>query len=238
MKTYQNYFLVFLTSIFLPSALLAKQESYTYHSDTGGVSSNTTWIVEPRENYVEIKGTSDDGTTLMECCSEDYTFDKYTYKSTKEPIEYEFVRDGNILYVNANIKGEKKSLHHILKRNPWIQQLGFGLKGFAKSKAKNYYFCILSQKDFSLHDMAAKKEGVFPLKIGDKEYKAKKINLSLTGFKSLFWSAEIWFDTKTGDCLLYKGDEGPNTALTVTTLSSKKLLKTTDKKASPAKSKN
>lgn len=201
-----------------------KQTSYVYRSDTEGDVSDTTWVTEMKDDYIEIKGKNKEGSTLMECCPEDYTFDRFSYKSAIEPTQYEFVREGNILYIDADVNGKKTSLHHILKRNPWIQQLGFGLKGFAASKDKTYYFCILSQKDFALHDMVAKKEGIFPLKVGNKEYKAKKIHLTLAGFKSLFWSAEIWYDVATGDCILYKGDEGPSTPITVITLSAKKII--------------
>lgn len=194
---------------------------YTYQTTKEDQTTEKTWVVEKKEDYYFIIGKTKTGLTEIECDEEGY-FSRFYSKSFDEPAEYEIVRDGNHLWINGTFNGKKKSNYYLLKRNPWIQELGFGLKGFAMSNEETFYFCIVNASDFALHDMIAKKQEIAPLVIRENEYQAQKIHLTLPGLKGMFWSAEIWFDPKTGDCLLYKGNEGPSTPITTITLSSKK----------------
>lgn len=204
---------------------------YTYKSVKEDQSTKTIWNVKQKDEMYYINGKSKNSLTEIECDDQGY-FDRFYSKSFDQPIEYEIIRDGNHLWANGTFHGKKKSEYHFLKRNPWLQQLGFGLRAFAASTDETFYFCILNESDFALHDMVAKKQEIAPLKIDGKEYQAQKLHLTLPGFKGMFWSAEIWYDTKSGDCLLYKGNEGPKTPITTITLSSKKHLTKKNKKHS------
>jgi hypothetical protein len=69
--------------------------------------------------------------------------------------------------------------------------------------------------------MVAKKLEKETLKIHDTTYQAILVEVTLQGFKSMFWKAQIWYDAKTYDLLQYKSNEGPNTPTTTVTLVSK-----------------
>ena len=71
--------------------------------------------------------------------------------------------------------------------------------------------------------MQASKEGTERVKFNEKCGKREvlKVKISLTGFKKIFWKAELWFDQETGDLLKYRANEGPNTPTSTITLFSK-----------------
>jgi hypothetical protein len=69
--------------------------------------------------------------------------------------------------------------------------------------------------------MVAKKQGIEKLTIKEKTYDALEVVVTLQGFKSMFWKAQVWYDVKTNDLLQYKSNEGPHTPTTTVTLISK-----------------
>ena len=71
--------------------------------------------------------------------------------------------------------------------------------------------------------MIATKQGLEPLDVHGKTHQALRIKITLTGFKKMFWHADLWFDLQAGDLLKYMATEGPNTPLSTITLFSKTI---------------
>ena len=106
----------------------------------------------------------------------------------------------------------QKTYH--LGQKLWLQDFNFALKPFVESAKTTLKFNIINPDDFSLVEMIASKIDTGKLTIDGKEYQAQKINLTLPGFKSMFWSAEMWYDLQEKNMLMFKANEGPGTPLT------------------------
>ena len=209
-----------LTLIFCLYCLsLFTEEILTYEKTSGKGSQKIVYTVKKgKEDFlVEIEG-KDLKTTLVAT----NPFALKSYITKKKEDFFEFVLDGSIIKAKGSIQGSALSAEFkVTKKNPWIQEFDFGLRPLLASSKNSLNFQLINPKNFKIHKMVAKKVQKETLKIGTSSYDAQLIEISLQGFKSMFWKAQIWYDTKSYDLLQYKANEGPNTPLTIVTLVSK-----------------
>jgi hypothetical protein len=216
-------FLLFF-SILLTSTIKADDYQYTYDEYLKNSHLQTVWKVEEKDDKLIISGTEEESDLVTMECTPSYKIEKYSYKAKNKPIEYTLFLKNRTLYLNGNINNKKLKRMYKIKNVPWIQQLCFGLKPFILSKKKSLKFYIVSPRDFSLVKMIVKKEKTETLTIKNQKFRARKVKLTLPGFKGMFWSANLWFDTKSGDFLKYRGNKGPGTYTKTTLLKSKEKL--------------
>lgn len=209
--------LIYLMFI-IPCLLFA--EKITFHRSVDGNSSLVSWEVNNKGSILYIKGDSEESVTCIECTS-DYIFQRFTdtLKDTSQKIEY--IREKKQLEVTQEKEGKVRKKSYDLKNLPWVQDFGFGLQPFLSSSDGEYYFYIINPKDLTINEMVAKKQEIATKKFGDQEFEAQKVKITLTGFYSRFWKAELWFDLKTHQLLMYKANEGPSTPTTTLTFKSK-----------------
>jgi len=205
----------------LSSLYCQTEPKWVYKEVVDGNAVQTEWFSKPLDNMIELEGISPKTKTQI-TCSNDYIINKITYESHKgkTPKEYSCKRDGSALKISSHSEDHQIEKIYQIGKSAWIQEFGFGLRPFVQSGYKSYKFCIINPKDYSLNQMVAKKERVELIDVNDKTYKAQKVKITLQGFKSLFWTAYAWFDTASGDLLMYRGNKGPNTPTSVITLSS------------------
>lgn len=216
-------FLVMLASIVLLTSGVQKKLKYVYNEDTEGYVIQTTWIVELEPNGLRIDGDNPEGITKIDCSSE-YTINKFAYKAKDSDREFVIERNGSQLVAKGKIKSKDRMKTHDIGDTPWIQEFGFGLRAFMASEETSYKFCIVNPKDFGVVKMIAKKKKIETIEVGDKEYSAQKVYVTLQGLKSMFWGADMWFDAKSQDLLMYEADQGPDTPFTVITFENKANL--------------
>lgn len=213
-----------LFSTLLISTLKADDYQYIYDEYLKNSHLQTTWKVEKKDDKILITGTEEESDLVTLECTPSFKIEKYSYKSKNKPIEYTLILKNRTLYLDGNINNKKLKRKYKINNVPWIQQLCFGLTPFILSKKKSLKFYIVSPRDFALIKMIVKKEKIEILTIKNQKFKARKIKLTLPGFKGMFWSANLWFDTRTGDFLKYRGNKGPGTSTKTTLLNSKKKL--------------
>lgn len=193
-------------------------EFYTYEEQTGNKKSYFTWDVEKSNKNTVVYGEEDDASTIL-YFNDDFKIYKYVYKSKKVASEYEFSLDGSTLLATGKINNLNINKKYVIK-TPWVQQFGFGLQPFILSEKKSIEFCLISPKDFALQKMIARKEGKEIISSGEKKYETQKVIITLTGFKSKFWKARLWFDVTNGNLVKYSANKGPSTATTTDMLQS------------------
>ena len=203
------------------SGIFSKKTNQVYISKTDGNTLETTWTIENKSGGFLIEG-KDDETFSQIYCTKSFIIKKYTFQSSKENSNYSLSRTDGSLACGGKVKGKQNQAKLHVGRKKWIQQYMYGLQPFAQSNDSKWYFTTVNPNDFSLVSMVASKEDVETLVIGKTSYQAQKIKITLTGMKSMFWSASIWFDTKTHLCLRYEGNEGPGTSTTVITYKGEK----------------
>lgn len=193
-----------------------------YKKETGGREVKTTYTVDKTEDgYVVESVSSDQTTTRFTATSNPYTLTSFSSVSKKNNDQYTFTLKGSVLTADGIIKGQKLHVTHKLGKDLWVQDFEFGLLPLLTSNRKSLDFGILHPKNFKLHKMTAKKGSVEPLQVGGNSYQAQTVQISLQGFKGMFWKAHLWYDTATHDLLMYKANEGPHTPTTIISLISK-----------------
>ncbi len=205
-----------LLSICLSCASFAEDKTtstYTYQSETGGKTTKTHWTVTTDGDEMEAIGKSEgDNTTINYGSNLPLNF-----KEVKTDSTFEVKYHSGAITATLVKDGQSQEKKYSLNTN-WIQEFNFPLREFILGKNDSYRFAIVSPKDLSLNQMKAQKKGLQNIEIMGKSVEALFVDISLTGFQSMFWSAKTWFDPKTGDLLLYKANEGPGTPLTTQTL--------------------
>ncbi|MCB1110740.1 MAG: hypothetical protein KDK64_07125 [Chlamydiia bacterium] len=209
-----------------PFAMLTADVTYVYNKDVEGRESKTTWTLDFKESddTLHIIGESTNGKTLI-VTSPDRVTKSFRYENTARKDQYSVHREGDTLIAIRDADGERIQKHFRIGDSAWVQEFDFCFKPFILSGFHDFKFSIVHPKKLSLHDMVATKQGFEPIEVHGKQYDALKVKVTLTGFKKMFWHADLWFDPQAGDLLKYMANEGPNTPLSTITLFSKQVAK-------------
>ncbi|MEM7174783.1 MAG: hypothetical protein AAF443_02500 [Chlamydiota bacterium] len=199
----------------------AHQMVYIYNKEVGGYQSQSRWVLTEKGDELRIEGKSSKGQTTI-ISSPDRQTKSFTFQSTNQQNDYMIYRDGPYLIASGIAEGQPIEKSYNIRSKPWFQEFDFSLKPFILSQAQEIKFYIIHPKKMSMHHMVAKKREEEELILNGKNYSTIKVKMSLTGFKGMFWSAQIWFDRTAGDLLKYVANEGPNTPTGIITLLSKK----------------
>lgn len=198
-----------LFSSLLYTAIFAKT-AYIYEENVGEKNFFSKLIMENILNKIIIKQKN-----VTTEYSPSFYIEKYIFQSPHKNFQIN-LKNKNVLLVKGTVNNKKINIKYKIN-NPWIQQFCFGLKPFILSQKKDIKFVLISPKNFTLHKIVAIKKNTEFITMQKKQKKAQKIIMKLAGFKSLFWQATLWFDSK-GNLLKYKGNDGPNTLTTISTL--------------------
>jgi len=219
----KKLYLILVFFIFCSFSLkdVFSKKEYIYKNQTGNKTFKTKWIITNKKDNFIIKKTNSIGITDM-IYSMDFILQQLTYKSDIENIHYLFTKEGNKLIAKGKYKGQSNMKTYSTASILWIQEFNYGLKQFLQSNKNELKFFIINPKNFSKNIMIATKESKQKLKVGKETYDALKLKVTLTGFKSMFWKAEIWYDLKTYNLIKYKANEGPGTPMNIITLESEK----------------
>ena len=147
----------------------------------------------------------------------------FTHKRKHQNNQLSIHREGEYLIATQEINGERNEKHFNIRNDTWVQEFDFCFKPFILSAMRDFKFSIVHPKKMSLHSMIATKQGYEQVDVPGKQYDALKVKVTLTGFKKMFWHADLWFDPQAGDLIKYMANEGPNTPLSTITLFSKQL---------------
>jgi hypothetical protein len=130
------------------------------------------------------------------------------------------VRNGDTIELRVQNDGNQESRILKIDPKPWIQFMGWGLQWFARRpEAKPRQFWIFKLTDLSINTLFAELKGEEAITIGDRQYEAAKVRVSVPGWVSNFWGVHIWFRKKDGFYLRFRGANGPpGTPVTTTEL--------------------
>ena len=219
-EVYMKFLALFLVMI---SSAFA-EATYIYNKDVNGHESKTTWTLEfqEKEDILHIVGESQTGKTLI-VTSPELVTQSFSHQHKQRSDQYSIHREGDYLIANREMGGEKSQKQFHIGNQSWVQEFDFCFKPFIHSNFRDFKFSIIHPKKLSLHSMVATKQGLDQIEVHGKVYDALKVKVTLTGFKKMFWHADLWFDTQAGDLLKYMANEGPNTPLSTITLFSKQF---------------
>ncbi len=207
-----------LTLVFCGSLIFSfAEKTIIYNKNTGDKDVKAVWSLEREGNMLHVQSQSVDQTFMIDA-SIPYSVQKFNMVSHKNSNRYTFTRSGSTLKAEGKRRGnDLKESYQIGKKN-WVQEFELGLGPFLKSKKNTYKFIILNPKNFKIHDMVATKQGIETIDLEGKSVKAMKVKVTLAGFKSMFWKAQLWYDPQNLNMLIFKANEGPHTPTTTITL--------------------
>ncbi len=213
-----------LPIFFLASAFLSQilpSTTLTYDEKTGEKHLETTYRVTEKEGerLIQSENAKESYSLIY---SDSYQLKKMTYASKENSDHYDITLSGSTLLFEGTVNGEQKRKTFTLTRRSWIQNFPFGLIPLAASEQNSTSFVVLNTKDLSLYQMRAKKMEESTITLQGQTYHVQRIEIRLTGFKGLFWKAEIWFDTETHQMVRYQTNEGPHTPTTTLEFVSKR----------------
>ncbi len=187
-----------------------------YDSCTAGVSTKTDWTIVSKEDKVFLDGKNARSDIKIEC-SPTYSLLRY-FEKTGSIRELDIRKEGPTLLIKSKDKGKERTKSYKIGDTPWVQEFKFGFREFLKGNLTEYSFYIVNPKDLDVHEMIATKEGVEQIDVRGTKYTARKIKVTLKGFKKRFWKAYVWFDQGPLHMVRYLANEGPGTAYTETDL--------------------
>jgi len=151
----------------------------------------------------------------------EYILKEYNYQSSKQNSDFKVTLDKSKLVASGKIHANELKKEYNISSS-WIQDFNFGFYEFLNSKKREKKFIILNPNDLTLNDMIVIKDKIEKIKINSTTYNTQKVEVTLPGFRSMFWKAEIWYDLDTYDLIKYIANEGLGTPMTTILLESKK----------------
>lgn len=195
------------------------KKTYVYKDITGSLHSKITWLIKKKKDNFVMDKKAKDGVAKF-VYSPKLNLEKYSFEAAGQNTDFTLTLDKKRLVAEGISKG-KKIYKELKIYSDWIQDFNFGLRSFLDSSYLEKRFVIVNPKDFMIYEMLAFKKDIGKVDINGKSYKVQKIEITLPGFKSRFWKAEIWYDLNSSDLIKYKANEGPGTPTTVVTFVSK-----------------
>lgn len=213
------FFLILLITLSSYSLLdVFYKKTYIYDNLTGSASSKTTWVVKKKKNNFVIDKIAENSTAIL-VYSPLFKLWKYSFSAPMEKTDYKLILEDKTIIAEGKYKGSKIGKKINIQRE-WIQDFNFGLKSFLNSENMEKRFVIVNPNDFSVNELIAIKKGIQKIKVNKQTYKTQEVEVTLPGFKSLFWKARISYDLSTSDLVQYKANEGPGTLDSIISLES------------------
>lgn len=192
----------------LLSVNLCQASEYLYLEVTGTDSVYRTWQVESNEQGFNLR--VDDPR-----CSQSYYLD-----SSFQTLAWERVNKDEATAVKGELKDRQLILKGTLqdqlvevsystRKAPWLQKYAFSLKGFVLSPEKKKEFIVLRYTNLEPVTLQIVKEKDVIMTVNHEEILCCQTKLSVTGWKSRFYSVKFWFRKSDGQFVRFEGVNGP-----------------------------
>lgn len=190
-------------------------EPIRYSETTEKVTTYSDWVLTHGSNgLAATRDSSNDHSEIRYNPNGD--MEDYQYISHNGQIRFHAKLSGRSLQIEGEKDGKKIEKSYILPGNfPFIQQVTLGFMKYFPSFPDTLHFYGINpvDEDYPLTHLIAKKvkEEIDPA-LG----KLTKVYINLAGWRYLFWTAEVWFDSKTGILKKMVANSGPFTSVTTT----------------------
>jgi len=141
----------------------------------------------------------------------DYKSIKWTYERGADQTKGEARVKDDELHIYGVQDGDDFSDDEDLDDEPWLQLYPFNhsLDNFIQSDEEEIIFWAIGTRgagDMKATRFEATKEGYEDILVNGKKERGYKVHLTLAGWRSLFWSGDMWF--RPGDWRMLKYDGG------------------------------
>ena len=217
---------------FLPILLIVNYAfsiTYYFGETEGKIKRDRYFIVNEIPNGYEMRFYTIQGrdTTIREFFETDKMYDvkKWHYINGSNKTNINGIRQKQLIEISGVLKGD--SLKHTIKIDslPWYQQFPFQLskKMSGKDIKKFEFWAVGTDGPGAAKAVKFKAE---PLSTNVQEihgikYNTRQLRIGLTSFIAHMWHCDAWFNSETGEFLMYNGKNSPFLPLTILELVSR-----------------
>jgi len=194
---------------FLPVILSAEMFEYEYwfKIDDKEKTVKTTMRREVKDGFIYIKSVSAWGTATAKCGLDGETLETYQKSKGMKGKEtgYTAVKKDGKIYAKGKFMDKEFEKEIDTEGKPWFVFVEMQAADFIKSDKEYMEFRFLGGRDgLDGNTMSIKKLEKQKVEVMGKTEEAWKTEWRMTGFFSLFWSANHWFRASDGMFLKYE----------------------------------
>jgi hypothetical protein len=195
----------------------ASIEKYSYRTWVGKNSTINTWTREIKSgNIVLTSANIMTGEFNTMICNSDYETISWFYTNKKKDVILHGTRKNNLVEISGTAKGKPVHSSIMLDDGIWYQFSEFAFSHMLASNRDSAVYYIFWPEKLIFYTMKAKRVGDASISLGGNKIDAIKVKMTLTGLKSIFWSAYYWFRKQDYLFVRYEGVNGaPGTSATV-----------------------
>lgn len=187
---------------------LCYAREYLYLEVTGTDSTYRTWQVETYERGYKVS------------VDDPRCFQIYILDSCFQTLAWERNNKDEATVIKGELKDHQMILKGTFQNNmyeaayptgnyPWFQKYAFSLKGFIASPEKKKEFVVLRYANLEPFTLQIVKEKDETIAMNHVDVLCCRAKLSVTGWKSRFYSVKFWFRKSDGLFVRFEGVNGP-----------------------------
>jgi hypothetical protein len=202
---------LFMRAIFLLlCAGLWADEVFTYRMQKDKEADTITMTVIRTDGGGTVRESQDQGNEeRTEEIDSDNSTRAFHFRNLSAGTDYRAERMGSRILVTGTRNNRALTREFSINEEPWYQfpeQALGNSPPLAQGSAK---FWLINADECEIHEMEAVPVGAESISIMGAPVQARKIQVKLTGFASLFWSALYWFGPTDEPYLRHETTEGP-----------------------------
>lgn len=217
-----------LTALFLLISLAGQAQKLTYREVSGENVFHYDYEINKTSDGYEIRVVKRKDNQVIEdqafYLNQDYHTTKWVYVRPGDNTDVTTVLKGDMVYMKGVSDGDEVEEDEDLDDYPWIQlwPMNMGLEPFmnAEEEKEIKYWAYGTEKpgDLELVRFVATKEGTETIRIDNEEYNVYRVNITLSGWRSMFWEGNFFLRKSDWRIIMYDGEGAPGKPDSKTTL--------------------
>ncbi len=141
-------------------------------------------------------------------CDAGYSTLEWFYTNKTNHTSLHAVRENGSIRITGQVKGKPVNKTIKIETAAWHQFSEFAFSRMLAARQDNVIYSTFWPEKMSFYKMKAAKIGEEKIRVDGKEIDTIKVKVTLTGFKSVFWSSNYWFRKSDFLFVSYKGVNG------------------------------
>ena len=194
-----KHIITIVLTLFLAAFAMAQERNYI--SICGKTKTSIKWMEERKNGKIYLHTVQ--GNEKHEyILGSGYKTESWKIVNTSSNTNLSISLNNGIYSISGKFNGKQISKKVKSKGKPWYQNIAYNA-GLTLKNSKSVEYECFRPDNMKLYTMSAAKKGTE--KLDGKN--AVRIEVSLTGFMSAFWSCDYYFDTSS---LMFAGYKGVN----------------------------
>lgn len=203
-----------LSAVLLVAVVPVRSKSLLYQRRSAQGSTPVHAVIDTLENTFRISLTwQEKGGEVTHIVETDSSLEtvSWRYRDEARNSDFRACKKGERIMLRGKHQGEEVQREFELDGYAWLQMFPHEMAGFITSDAGTRYYRaigIQGRGDMKMATFKAIKKGIEPIDLNGCSVDAVHVEISLTGFLSMFWTGHYWFRESDGRYLRFEGNMG------------------------------